>query len=104
MSDADIAKNLLLGKDLFQVVKNNSSIKFFMRYTKENKIICENFLKQINKFVTELYNGKRYWYYFDYPYGDSIMLFEIRSNNGEAMNSIQGRWELFESFANLKKE
>ncbi len=103
MSDADIAKNLLLGKDLFQVYKGSYTIKFFIRYTKENESACKKFLKQISKFITQTHRSKNYWYLFNSPYGDSIMLLEIRNERSSYIDDIYGRWEYFEKFT-LKKE
>lgn len=101
MGDADVAKALLLGKDTLKVVSNSASIKFFMRYGEENKKECKKFLKQVDKFITQLYHTKKYWYFFDDPYGDSVMLFEVR--NSSKISDIYGRWEYLENFIKPKE-
>jgi len=107
MSDAAIAKNFLLGKDNLSVVRNKESIKFFMRYFKENKEECRNFLREIETYVCELADKKkrttRYWHFFNNPYGDSVMLLEVR-HDANVMTSIYGRWEYLRNFADLKEE
>lgn len=43
MSDADIAKNLLLGKDLFQVYKGSYAIKFLYAIPKKTRVLVKSF-------------------------------------------------------------
>ncbi len=100
------AKNYLLGKGNFMLKCNESSMKFFMRFNKTNRTECKKFIDQIGDYITELMDDSKYakyMYYFDNPYGDSVMLFEVRANS-DIMKSIKGRWDYLKEFTNVKEE